>query len=139
MNDSPTLFDMVPLTPAEVIRRSGRHPVTMLPLDPDETHTCGNCATRRWIFDETTCEWHDTVCAVLSRCAYRPDRGMVAYGPPDPDDFCVETCCTAWDQDPGWSRPWPWDEHVTDDLPACLRWTDLDAESVVTALRGRPA
>lgn len=134
-----TLFDMEPLSPTEVIRRRGYHPITMLALDPDETRTCGNCATRRWVFDETKCNWHDNVCAAVSRCESDPNRGLIATGPPDPDDYCDEECCTPWHDDPGWSRPWPWAEAVKDDLPACARWTDLEAERVVFALGGGTA
>lgn len=129
-----TLFDMEPLAPAEVVRRRGYHPVTMLPLDPDEARSCGNCATRRWVFDETACEWHDTVCAAITRCKIRPSRGMIATGPPDLYDYCDEPCCTPWHDDPGWSRPWPWDERIEAWMPACTRWTDLDAERTVAAL-----
>lgn len=138
MSDQPVLFDMTPLTPNEVIRRRGVHPVSMLALDPDESRTCGNCATRRWVFDETACEWRDTVCAAISRCKWKPARGLIAAGPPGPDDYCDDPCCTPWHDDPPWSRPWPWDEMIDPEHPACTRWTDLLAERVVVALEARP-
>lgn len=136
-SDALVLFDMTPLTPTEVIRRRGVHPLTMLPLDPDETHTCGNCATRRWIFDETGGRWHDTVCAVLSKCEW--GHGNVVTGAPMPEDYCEDECCTAWDGggDLRYANPWPWDSTTSPDLPACSRWTDLETESVVAVLAGR--
>lgn len=135
MTDELALFDMTPLTPAEVIRRRGYHPITLLGIDPDETHTCGNCANRRWIFDDTGGDWHDTVCAAVTRCEFS-EYGMVAHGQPLPDLYCEEPCCSALAGDEPWSRAWPWAEKIEPWMPACAQWRDLMAEQIMLTLAG---
>lgn len=127
-----------PIPLAERIRNRGLHPVTNLPVDPDPERSCGNCALRRWIFDERTCTWHDTVCSVAFPCAHDSTRGVVAfYGAVNPENYCDDVCCTADDKgrDAGYRR-WPWPDAVKMDMPACVRWRDLDAEVIANTLAG---
>lgn len=146
-----TLFDLAPLTPAEVIRHKGHHPVTMLGLDADESRTCGNCARRRFVWIVGRTHMHgdrwETVCVEVSpsECRY----GAVVDGPVDvadgsyceDGDCCNAECCAESARDvkaDGYDphEPWPSDGAVDEWMPACERWRDLEAERVVRTLGG---
>lgn len=149
-----TLFDLTPLSPAEVVRHKGYHPATMLPLDPDENHTCGNCARRRRVWIVGRVHNHgdrwETVCDVVSPSPAHFGKLTVLEDSEErisAGEFCAEDCCCAeccaesardveldgYDPHPAW----PWESAVEDWMPACERWWDLEAERVLQALKGK--